>query len=184
MTYNLRCLGKLESIITTLTIALIRLSLVFVRTLELAVSITSISAYQFVKIDQQKWPWKRSRGYSNKTKRLIWLKTMYLAAGSHLNTRSNRVVLNSRMARMGCKINSRKDVQMKWQVLIRNSKTLICVICVTLLWRIVKYLENWWSIMLDRSEKKKEKKINCFKKLVDPSKNYNFLREILNLLLQ
>ena len=56
MTYNLRCLGKLESIITTLTIALIRLSLVFVRTLELAVSITSISAYQFVKIDQQKWP--------------------------------------------------------------------------------------------------------------------------------
>ena len=50
MTYNLRCLGKLESIITTLKIALIRLSLVFVRTLELAVSIISISAYQFVKI--------------------------------------------------------------------------------------------------------------------------------------
>ena len=38
--------------------------------------------------------------------------------------------------------------------------------------------------MLDRSEKKKEKKINCFKKLVDPSKNHNFLREILNLLVQ
>ena len=31
---------------------------------------------------------------------------------------------------------------------------------------------------------KKEKTINCFKKLVDPSKNHNFLREILNLLLQ
>ena len=52
MTYNLRCLGKLESIIITQKIALIRLSLVFVRTLELAVSIISISAYQFLKIDQ------------------------------------------------------------------------------------------------------------------------------------
>ena len=52
MTYNLRCLGELESIITTLKIALISLSLVFVRTLELAVGIISISAYQFVKIDQ------------------------------------------------------------------------------------------------------------------------------------
>ena len=50
--FALRCLGKLESIITTLKIALIRLSLVFVRTLELAVSIISISAYQFVKIGQ------------------------------------------------------------------------------------------------------------------------------------
>ena len=37
----------------------------------------------------------------------------YLAAGSHLNARSNRVVVNSRMARMGSKINSRKDVQLK-----------------------------------------------------------------------
>ena len=52
MTYNLRCLGELESIITTPKIALISLSLVFVRTLELAVSIISISAYQFVKIGQ------------------------------------------------------------------------------------------------------------------------------------
>ena len=43
--------------------------------------------------------------------------------------------------------------------------------------------------MLDRSEKKKrererererEIKFDCFKKLVDPSKNHNFLREILN----
>ena len=48
--YNLRCLGKLESIITTLKTALISLSLVFVRTPELAVGIISISAYQFVKI--------------------------------------------------------------------------------------------------------------------------------------
>ena len=52
MTYNLRCLGKLEPIITALKIALIHLTLVFVRTLELAVSIISISAYQFVKIGQ------------------------------------------------------------------------------------------------------------------------------------
>ena len=38
--------------------------------------------------------------------------------------------------------------------------------------------------MLDNSEKKKrEKKIDCFKKWVDPSSNHNFLREILNLLL-
>ena len=29
---------------------------------------------------------------------------MYIAAGSHLNARSNRVVVNSRMARMGSKI--------------------------------------------------------------------------------
>ena len=37
--------------------------------------------------------------------------------------------------------------------------------------------------MLDRSEKKKENKFDCFKKWVDPSSNHNFLREILNLLL-
>ena len=29
---------------------------------------------------------------------------MYLAAGSHLNARSNRVVVNKRIARMGSKI--------------------------------------------------------------------------------
>ena len=50
---------------------------------------------------------------------------------------------------------------------------LICVICVTLLWRIVKYFENWWSIMVDRTEKKKKKerenKFDCFKKWVYPA---------------
>ena len=32
-------------------------------------------------------------------------------------------------------------------------------------------------------KKKKENKFNCFKKLVDPSKNHNFLGEIFYLLL-
>ena len=32
-------------------------------------------------------------------------------------------------------------------------------------------------------EREREIKFDCFKKLVDPSKNHNFLREILNLLL-
>ena len=110
---------------------------------------------------------------------------MYIAAGSHLNARSNRVVVNSRMARMGSKI------KRSGEMTSINSKFKNNTLCNLRDFRLyfeglrntLKIGDRSCWIVVRKKKREREIKFDCFKKLVDPSKNHNFLREILNLLL-